>query len=73
MLGDDVYKRQESSGLIFIGYRNKNGFKRGVRPGTLHLNRSHRQPNKGYNTGILEGKIVIGLLKLPIGRLEIKL
>ena len=49
ILDDGVYKRQESSGLIFIGYRNKNGFKKGVRPGTDHLNRSHRQPNRIYS------------------------
>lgn len=49
LLNDDVYKRQEKSGLLFIGYRNKNGFQRGVRPGTLHLNRSHRQPNRIYS------------------------
>ncbi len=49
LLNDDVYKRQEKSGLLFIGYRNKNGFQKGVRPNTLHLNRSHRQPNRIYS------------------------
>lgn len=49
LLEKGVYKVQEESGLKFIGYRNKNGFQRGVRPGTIHLNRSHRQPNRIYS------------------------
>ncbi len=49
LLGKGVYKKQPDSGLIFRGYRNKNGFKRGVRPNSLHLNRSHRQPNRIYS------------------------
>jgi len=49
LLEKGVYKKQQDSGLIFIGYRNKDGFKRGVRPGTIHLNRSHRQPNRIYS------------------------
>lgn len=49
LLDDDIFRVQEKSGLIFRGYRNKNGFKSGVRPGTLHLNRSHRQPNRIYS------------------------
>lgn len=48
LLEKGVYKRQRDSGLIFIGYRNKNGFK-GVRPNSLHLNRVHRQPNRIYS------------------------
>lgn len=49
LLPKGMYKRQFDSGLIFIGYRNKNIFKRGIRPGTLHLNRVHRQPNRIYS------------------------
>lgn len=49
LLPEGVYKQQIDSGLIFIGYRNKNGFKRGVRPNSEHLNRSHRQPNRIYS------------------------
>lgn len=49
LLPEGVYKQQIESGLIFIGYRNKKGFKRGVRPNSEHLNRSHRQPNRIYS------------------------
>lgn len=49
LLEKGVYKKQPDSGLIFRGYRNKNGFKKGVRPNSLHLNRSHRQPNRIYS------------------------
>ncbi len=49
LLEEGVYKRQPESGLIFIGYRNKNTFQNGIRPGTLHLNRVHRQPNRIYS------------------------
>lgn len=45
----DDYKVQES-GLIFIGYRNKSIRKAGVRPGTEHLSRVHKQPNRIYST-----------------------
>lgn len=41
-------KKQES-GLIFIGYRNKNIWKKGVRENTEHLSRVHRQPNRIYS------------------------
>lgn len=43
------YKVQES-GLIFIGHRNKSIRKAGVRPGTEHLSRVHKQPNRIYST-----------------------
>jgi DNA (cytosine-5)-methyltransferase 1 len=43
------FKTQES-GLIFIGYRNKNIRKAGVRPGTEHLSRVHKQPNRIYSS-----------------------
>jgi DNA (cytosine-5)-methyltransferase 1 len=37
---------QEKSGLCFVGYRNKAMRKAGVRPGTEHLSRVHRQTNR---------------------------
>lgn len=51
---DDEYTllkdiRPQSSGLIFVGYRNKNIRKAGVRPGTEHLSRVHKQPNRIYS------------------------
>lgn len=44
---DDI--RPQASGLIFVGYRNKNIRKAGVRPGTEHLSRVHKQPNRIYS------------------------
>ena len=41
--------RQQLSGLIFVGYRNKNIWKTGIRPNTEHLSRVHRQPNRIYS------------------------
>lgn len=45
----DNPKRQPYSGLIFAGYRNKSIRKAGVRPGTEHLSRVHKQPNRIYS------------------------
>lgn len=42
--------REQKSGLIFIGYRNKKIRKAGVRPGTEHLSRVHKQPNRIYSS-----------------------
>lgn len=42
-------KTQPESGLIFAGYRNKSIRKAGVRPGTEHLSRVHKQPNRIYS------------------------
>lgn len=42
-------KQQPASGLIFAGYRNKSIRKVGVRPGTVHLSRVHKQPNRIYS------------------------
>ena len=42
-------KQQPVSGLIFAGYRNKPIRKVGVRPGTVHLSRVHKQPNRIYS------------------------
>ena len=40
---------QQSSGLIFAGYRNKNIRINGTRPNTEHLSRVHKQPNRIYS------------------------
>lgn len=45
----DNYKVQPNSGLIFIGYRNKKMRTKGVREGTEHLSRVHKQPNRIYS------------------------
>ncbi|MCL2513945.1 MAG: DNA (cytosine-5-)-methyltransferase [Oscillospiraceae bacterium] len=42
-------KIQKQSGLYFVGYRNKSIRKAGVRPGTEHLSRVHKQPNRIYS------------------------
>ncbi len=39
----------QSSGLVFVGYRNKGIWKKGIRPNTEHLSRVHRQPNRIYS------------------------
>lgn len=41
--------RQQDSGLLFVGYRNKGIWKKGIRPNTEHLSRVHRQPNRIYS------------------------
>ncbi len=41
--------RVQKSGLIFAGYRNKAIRKVGVREGTEHLSRVHKQPNRIYS------------------------
>lgn len=41
--------KKQPSGLIFCGYRNKKIRKIGVRPGTEHLSRVHKQPNRIYS------------------------
>lgn len=43
-------QKKQASGLIFAGYRNKTIRKAGVRPGTEHLSRVHKQPNRIYST-----------------------
>lgn len=42
--------KQQLSGLIFAGYRNKNIRKKGTRPNTEHLSRVHKQPNRIYSS-----------------------
>lgn len=49
LIHSSLIKKQVDSGLFFVGYRNKDGFKNGVRENTLHLNRCHRQPNRIYS------------------------
>ena len=45
--------REQKSGLLFCGYRNKKIRTVGVREGTEHLSRVHKQPNRIYSaTGI---------------------
>ncbi len=43
------HPKQQLSGLIFAGYRNKKIRKAGVRPGTENLSRVHKQPNRIYS------------------------
>lgn len=43
-------KKQPKSGLIFCGYRNKKIRTIGVKPGTEHLSRVHKQPNRIYSS-----------------------
>ena len=46
---DNKYVHIQPTGLLFVGYRNKNIWKKGVRENTLHLSRVHRQPNRIYS------------------------
>lgn len=48
ILPEEVWKEQ-ASGLIFCGYRNKAIRKAGTRPNTEHLSRVHKQPNRIYH------------------------
>lgn len=41
--------RRQPSVLIFAGFRNKKLRKRGILPGTEHLSRVHKQPNRIYD------------------------
>lgn len=49
ILEQSLIKKQPKSGLIFCGYRNKRIRTVGVRPGTEHLSRVHKQPNRIYD------------------------
>lgn len=49
LLDSSLVKKQTKSGLIFCGYRNKKIRTVGVRPGTEHLSRVHKQPNRIYD------------------------
>lgn len=46
---DSSFQKQQKSGLIFAGYRNKNIRKVGVRENSLHLSRTHKQVNRIYH------------------------
>ena len=46
---DSSVIKEQPSGLIFCGYRNKGTWKKGTRPNTEHLSRCHRQPNRIYS------------------------
>lgn len=47
---DNKEIRCQKSGLIFCGYRNKKIRTIGVREGTEHLSRVHKQPNRIYSS-----------------------
>lgn len=49
ILDQQYIKHQPKSGLVFCGYRNKKIRTVGVRPGTEHLSRVHKQPNRIYD------------------------
>lgn len=46
---DEEHIKTQPSGLIFVGYRNKKIRTVGVREGTHHLSRVHKQPNRIYS------------------------
>lgn len=46
---DSSLHKTQKSGLIFCGYRNKNIRKVGVKENSLHLSRTHKQPNRIYH------------------------
>ncbi|MFS2174263.1 DNA cytosine methyltransferase [Priestia megaterium] len=48
LIPEELIKEQKS-GLIFVGYRNKKIRVAGVREGTEHLSRVHKQPNRIYS------------------------
>ena len=49
LIDEKYVRRQPKSGLIFCGYRNKKIRTSGVRAGTEHLSRVHKQPNRIYS------------------------
>lgn len=49
ILDKTLVKKQPKSGLMFCGYRNKKIRTVGVRLGTEHLSRVHKQPNRIYD------------------------
>ena len=50
IIPEELQKIQKKSGLKFVGYRNKKIRTVGVRPGTEHLSRVHKQPNRIYSS-----------------------
>ncbi|WP_207577783.1 DNA cytosine methyltransferase [Listeria seeligeri] len=49
LIEEEYVKTQPNSGLRFVGYRNKKIRTVGVREGTEHLSRVHKQPNRIYS------------------------
>lgn len=49
LIESNLTKKQEKSGLLFCGYRNKKIRVAGVRENTEHLSRVHKQPNRIYS------------------------
>ncbi|MBI2557841.1 DNA cytosine methyltransferase [Candidatus Woesearchaeota archaeon] len=49
LISQELIKEQDS-GLVFVGYRNKPIRTNGVRPNTEHLSRVHRQCNRIYSS-----------------------
>lgn len=49
LIEEDYIKTQPNSGLRFVDYRNKKIRTAGVREGTEHLSRVHKQPNRIYS------------------------
>ena len=49
LLDPKFVHKQKKSGLIFVGHRNKRIRTVGVRPGTEHLSRVHKMPNRIYS------------------------
>ena len=47
---EEKHVKRQKSGLIFVGYRNKKIRTNGVRKGTIHLSRVHKQPNRIYSS-----------------------
>lgn len=50
LISPELIRKQDDSGLIFVGYRNKPIRTNGVRPNTEHLSRVHRQCNRIYSS-----------------------
>jgi len=49
LLDEKLIKTQKKTGLQFVGYRKRELRKAGIRPGTEHLSRVHKQPNRIYS------------------------
>ena len=57
---DKELQKEQKSGLIFVGYLNKNTRTKGVLPNTLHLSRVHRQCNRIYSSKGIAPTITAG-------------
>src|SRR5574344_541985 len=49
LIDDCHIHKQEKSGLVFVGYKNKSLWKKGIDLNKLYLSRCHRQPNRIYS------------------------